>query len=451
MMVNEAPYLTNRMVLLLMWAVFVLCLCADRLQCQNNGWRSMCIGRLAYRCSSEWCRSSVITPTSVSLASSCAGKGNAVVLIALVEVGPSVVSRRGESIIKYMADELRRQIDAGEFQRAVRLTFAAPHLVPDNTGDDARTSLTELFREKASLRAIFDVPRNQTRYVVVNDVVPLPAVDGLGGFNYTTWEEAVDAALPVSKVDDASQLPRYFPNLYAKVAVLSNERAARAAPPSSKQCDALIVVVCTIVHPLASVRSVWQTPRNAGAQLSLGHDYVRGAVTRYVMTCRKFLRNVHGVYYLQYESRLPAWTFTAEMLGGAGEEPSMIAAINATAEGVPALSNTSSLAAAFCTPANATAPSALLQPCERACQIYGRIASDLVASDRSISSRPFEKHPQFSSFSATYNCYYEVLSAQGAAAINGTFDAKTVSRLFDDCLHLSPVGGRAYARCLLRR
>ncbi|CAG9576320.1 hypothetical_protein [Leishmania major strain Friedlin] len=451
MMVNEAPYLTNRVVALLMLTVFVLCLCADRLQCQNNGWRSMCIGRLAYKCSSEWCRSSVITPTSVSLASWCVGKGNAVVLIALVEVGPSVVSRRGENISKYMADELRRQMDAGEFQRAVRLTLAAPRLAPDSAGDDARSSLTELFREKASLRAIFDIPRNQTRYMVVNDVVPLPAVDRLGDFSYTTWEEAVDAALPVSKVDDASQLPHYFPNLYAKLAAFSNERAASAAPPSSKQCDVLVVVVCTIAHPLASVRGMWQTPRDAGAQLSLGHEYVRGAVTRYLMTCRKLLRNVNGVHYLQYESRLPAWAFTAEVLGGQREEPSIIAATNATAHWVRALGKTSSFAAAFCNPANATATSAPLPPCEQACRIYGRIASDLVAGDRSIARESFETHHQFRSSSSTYNCYYEVLSAQGEAAINGTFDAKTVLRVFDDCLHLSPVGSRAYARCMLRR
>ncbi|CAJ04713.2 LOW QUALITY PROTEIN: conserved hypothetical protein [Leishmania major strain Friedlin] len=451
MMVNEAPYLTNRVVALLMLTVFVLCLCADRLQCQNNGWRSMCIGRLAYKCSSEWCRSSVITPTSVSLASWCVGKGNAVVLIALVEVGPSVVSRRGENISKYMADELRRQMDAGEFQRAVRLTLAAPRLAPDSAGDDARSSLTELFREKASLRAIFDIPRNQTRYMVVNDVVPLPAVDRLGDFSYTTWEEAVDAALPVSKVDDASQLPHYFPKLYAKLAAFSNERAASAAPPSSKQCDVLVVVVCTIAHPLASVRGMWQTPRDAGAQLSLGHEYVRGAVTRYLMTCRKLLRNVNGVHYLQYESRLPAWAFTAEVLGGQREEPSIIAATNATAHWVRALGKTSSFAAAFCNPANATATSAPLPPCEQACRIYGRIASDLVAGDRSIARESFETHHQFRSSSSTYNCYYEVLSAQGEAAINGTFDAKTVLRVFDDCLHLSPVGSRAYARCMLRR
>ncbi|GET89406.1 hypothetical protein, conserved [Leishmania tarentolae] len=451
MAINETPHLTNRVVALLMVAVFILCLCADRLQCQNNRWRSMCIGRLAYECSSEWCRSLVVTPTSISWEKSCVGKGDAVVLIALVEVGPSVVSRRGSNISGYMADELRQQIDTGKFQRAVQQTLAAPDVVSDSTGHDARTSLTQLFREKVSFRAIFGIPRNRTRYMVVNDVVPLPEVDALRSLKYTTWEEAVDAALPVSKVDDASQLPRYFPNLYDKLMRLSNERTASTAPSSWKKCDALIVVVCTIAHPLASVRSVWQTPQKAATQLSVGHEYVRGAVTRYLMTCRKSLRYVHEVYYLQYESRLPAWAFTAGVVGDQPDGPLVITATNATAGRAPAPNNISSLAAALCAPANASTPPASLPACEQTCQMYGDIAADLISSDRSIFQKAFEKHLQLSSSFPAYNCYYEVLAEQGEAPINGTFDTNVVARVFDDCLHLSPAGGRAYARCLLRR
>ncbi|CAJ1028137.1 hypothetical protein Q4I30_004753 [Leishmania utingensis] len=449
MAVKEAPYLTNCVVLLLMLAVFALCLCADRLQCQNNGWSSMCIGKLAYRCSSEPCRSYVSTPTRISRESSCVGKGDAVVLIALVEVGPSVVSERGKRISHYMADELRRQVDAGEFQRAVRQTLITRRFIPGNSEDDARRGLVELFREKEALQAILDISRNHTRYTVVNDAVPLPAVDGTDNFRYTTWSEAVNAALPVSKLDDASQLPRYFPNLFGKLVELGDERAASTASSSSKKCDALVVVVCTIAHPLASVRLVWQTPWNAGTELSMGHEYVRGAVTRYLMTCRQSLRYVNEVYYFQYVSRLPALAFTAGALNDRREEP-FIAAPNATAGRVPAPNNSFSFAAEFCNAVNATAPSMPLRPCGQTCEIYSRIEPDLISGDYNLFRASLRKYSSFTSTSSTYNCYYEVLSTLGGTAIKGTFDTKMVSRVFDDCLHFSPEGGRAYAKCLLR-
>ncbi|KAG5476619.1 hypothetical protein CUR178_03791 [Leishmania enriettii] len=447
MTVQEAPHLTSRGVVLLMLAVFVLCLCADRLQCQNNGWQSMCIGKLAYKCSCERCRSSVSTPTSLSLSSSCAGKGDAVVLIAMVEVGPSLVSRRGKNMSEYMADELRRQMDAGDFQRAVLQSVIGHHDILGDEESDARTSLTEMFPAKEALRAILDVPRKQTRYMVVSDAVPLPIVDGLGDYDYFTWEEAVDAALPVSKTDDASQLQRYFPNLYAKLASLGNERAAGAASSSSKGCDALVVVVCTVAHPLASVRSVWQTSWNAGKQLSIGHDYVRGAVTRYLMTCKKLLRYVHGVYYLQYEPRMPALAFTVGARGGQPKEPFRNSGAAVRAAIVPKLDN-ASFAKAFCSAAGATASSASPQLCEPACEIYGRIERDLVSVDHSLLDG-FVRGMGIRS-SARHNCFHEVLSLQAEGPTNGTFSADTLSRVFDDCLRLSPDGARAYAACLLR-
>ncbi|KAG5476350.1 hypothetical protein LSCM1_04052 [Leishmania martiniquensis] len=445
---SEAPPLTNRVVVLLMLAVFALCLCADRLQCQNNGWQSVCIGKPAYRCSSEWCRSYVRTQKSLSFSSSCAGKGDAVVLIAVVEVGPSAVSQRGINISEYMVEELRRQMETGHFQHAVRQSVAGHHLILGDDGNDTRTSLTKMFRAKEELRVIVDIPRRRTRYMAVSDAVPLPMVDGLGDYHYVTWEEAVNVALPVSKVDDASQLPRYFPNLYAKLASLSNGRAASLAPSASKECDALVVVVCTVLHPLASVRSVWQTPWNTEKGLSMGHDYVRGAVTRYLMTCRKALRYVHEVQYFQVDSRLPALAFAAVARKGRHEEPIGNSAAEVSARMVAKLAD-ASLVEAFCTAVNVTAPSSSPPHlCRQACQIYTRIGSDLVSGDQSLLDS--SAWGRGISSPVRHNCYYEVLAAQGKGSASGTFSTHTLSRVFDDCLRLSPDGARDYANCLLR-
>ncbi|KAK7201170.1 hypothetical protein NESM_000178200 [Novymonas esmeraldas] len=449
MAVNEAPRLTTRVVVLLMVAVFLLCLLADRLQCSNNGWQEMCIGRAPYKCDSTWCYSSVNTPSDM-WRWSCGFKGEAVVVFAFVEVGPSLVSARGRNLSDYMAEELRDHIRSGNFAQQVKSAYTSKETAPRQDFDsDGKNSFFYMLLRARALHQLISAPRKVMRYVVVNDVVALPAVREVDNYTYDTWSDAINDVLPVSARENALQLSRYFPNLYRELETVNNQRAVTPGSPASKRCDTVIVVVTTLTHPLADVRGVWQTPWHASSDLLQGHWLVRGAVTRYLSTCRRMLKHVHDVSYIGLQSRLPAWTFTLRKDSSTLADPALLLRVATAAVPVTQSTDASLPTSTLCTASSAASTPTSLQACTRACHLYGKIARDLAVIDGQSYERDYWSMDRETWAEHDRNCFFDALYRNTTTHTNGTFGIDVASRVFDDCFHLSPDGGRAYARCML--
>lgn len=443
MAVNEAPRLTPRVVALLMVGVFVVCLCADRMQCVNNGRQSMCIGKTPYSCDYEYCRESVSTPTTVSSSTSCMGKGDAVVIVALVEVGPSVTSPRSASITSHMADELRKRVNSGAFLSDARKAVGrASGDLPDTT---AAALPIEVLVSDYAARWLIRVPRARTRVVVTHDAVPLLPVDNAtAGFAYTSWEEAVNTALPVSRRSKAAQLPQYFPGLYAALQNVSEERAASTASAAVRACDSVVLLVGILVHATAAVQTVWQTPWNANEDLRSGASHVTGAVTRYLMTSRGALKYVQRVQYYQYSIGLPEWRFECRNPAPTSREPGVV--VPAAAAAAASENGTATGASEVCAPQNATFSSAT---CQSVCAVHDA-HRETIAVVNAARPRRWVAGLRFGrpAYQST-NCYQAALSSLAPSGRSCAFEAETVKRVLDDCLHLSPEGARAAARCLL--
>ncbi|KPA86756.1 hypothetical protein ABB37_00831 [Leptomonas pyrrhocoris] len=456
MSVNEAPRLTMRVVVLFMMVVFFFCLLADQLQCSKNGRQRFCTGRAPYHCRYDHCREEIVLPFSASRDSTCMFKGTTEILLALIEVGPSLVSERGSTISAYMAEELRGRINASSFPRPVK---------NGNAGRKARSywnsiyvsPVDEYYRLSRKLEETWRTPGYATRFTVSNDVIPLPLYQHGSPLAYTLWTDAVEAVLPTSSRDDPTQLKRHFPNLY--VAFDAAVARRKRSTTENAACDSINIIVYILVSPLASVREVWELPESAKQAFSEAYRCVAGAVTRYLSTNKRLFKYLSGVKYVYFFVPPPSRQFIQGVLpketkfsptdavGVSSEAPKQLltadnALVMAVAD-VPA-------SLAFC---NASTSAAHTTQCTQGCRNYDVLNSRAAAVSASFSDTIRETTETYSSFYAAsslyHNCYFDVLSGGEPPMGNGTFGAGAEAIMFDDCLHLSPDGGKAFATCLL--
>jgi hypothetical protein len=447
MAVNEAPRLTTRVVLLLMIAVFFLCIVADQFQCSKNGRQHFCTGRPPYRCENNFCRETVSGLTDGRYRVSCKFHGTSEVILAFVEVGPSLVSERGANISDYMVAEVRDLINTSGFPRVT------------NTSKNRRTShdtfyaLDDYNRLSESLQGLKAMPPDTTQLTVVNDVIPLPLYQHGEPQRYLNFDEAIDAVLPISKLDNATQLQRHFPRLYHALDAAVRRRKKNTA--ESAKCDSIHVVVYILVSPLASVRDVWGSNQGFRAIISRGNALVAGAVTRYISTNERLLKFLNDVQFAYLHLPMPSRQFSPSSLSkklyveeedfrrGALQDPNDVA----HAVQVPVTDVHASVA--FCNAShNESRASACLQACGRYDKFSSLVAN--IEADRFDARHYGVFETTCASSAVHHNCYFEILQSTSSLQENGTFSLLAESEMFDDCLHLSPAGGRAFASCLLR-
>ncbi|KAF5222319.1 hypothetical protein ECC02_004600 [Trypanosoma cruzi] len=97
MVVNEAPWLTRRLEIVFMIAMFLICLLSDGLKCKNGN-AFFCIGGSSAMCERDanafWCDDMVLPPTpgDDTARCDCTAHNNSLLLVHMVEVGPSLTS-----------------------------------------------------------------------------------------------------------------------------------------------------------------------------------------------------------------------------------------------------------------------------------------------------------------------------------------------------------------------
>ena len=448
MAVDEAPWLTTRVVAFLMVVVFFLCLAADQFQCSKNGRQYFCSGKAPYYCDWAYCREGLSKKPHFCRTETCMYKGTAEVIFAFVEVGPSLVSEHGKTVSAYMAEELRTQIDSGSF--------------PSVVSDDERTNhnnimkqpstlvVDEFYKLSNSLWRLRRIPPYVTRYFVANDVVPLPLYQHRSPYHYLTWDEAVAAVLPTSKVDNATQLKAYFPNLHANLSAAVARRRANAAN-STAACDSVSLVVYTFLSPLASVRTAWDFHDSSMYHIDTAYSLVAGAVTRYITTNRRIWKHLDEVIYAHLYVSLPSRQFKAVSNRVFAHETELapeklpLTANDAVAMAAKDLS----ASLAFC---NATTNASRATECLQRCEHFLAFSSTAARVDPILSENSQRYYYYgIGAYSPLYrNCYFYILGNGSAPFDNGTFGVREEARLFDDCLHLSPAGGKALASCLLQ-
>ncbi|KPI85047.1 hypothetical protein ABL78_5885 [Leptomonas seymouri] len=453
MIINEAPWMTRRVVVLLMAGVFALCLIADQLQCSKNGRQTYCTGSTPYHCNHACCRERVSVPTAVSQNPSCRFRGTAEVLLSIVEVGPSLVSERGRAVSAYMAEELRERINATSFTP----TFANQTVNIDFRYDRYQDfyAVDEYYKLSRTLQTIRKIPRNTTRYTVANDVIRLRMYEGGRPSQYRNWVEAVEAELPTSRLNNPKQLQVYFPNLYHMLDAAVTRRKKNTA--ANAKCDAIVLVVYTMLSPLASVRAVWETPEPSLTSVGVGYNWVAGAVTRYISTNKRLLRYVNEVRHVYLYVPPPSRQFklyapSKRIPNNFESAPSSAGKLTLTTENAvtKAVSDMRD-SLAFC---RASTDALRTTGCLLGCRDYNVFSSLAATLEMSLAAAIRGQNGTYSAddaASAVYrNCYFEVLSGGRPPLGDGTFGIDAEANLFDDCFHLSPAGGKAFASCLLK-
>lgn len=445
MTVNEAPRLTTRVVALLMLVVFLMCLAADQLQCTKNGRQYYCSGRTPYHCTTSYCREKVTTSVSTSMSESCRFAGTAEVVLAVVEVGPSLVSSRGKRVSAYMAEELTNLTRQKGFPTPAETNEEAGECNPWSYPLCRAHLVKEYYKLSRTLNASQNrVPRNVTLHTVTTDAIDLPLHQHGRDFSYVSWSDAVEAVLPTSKVENSTQLAAYFPNLYNALDAAVQRRKASTA---NSRCDTTHVVVYIVASPLASVRALWQRPKAAREEISEGYSMISGAVTRYLTTNRRIMKYLNDVRYAFLYVPPPARQFRARY----GALHMRSGTYNFTDTSVLTAAVTNSTAAlAFC---GAGGNTDWAKQCRQGCQSYPELSAVSAAVDGFIETSGWGGGGVISASmaaSSVYaNCYFNILSGGVPVPENVTFDPSVEAKFFDDCSHLSPAGGRALASCLL--
>lgn len=434
MAVDEAPWLTRKMVLLFMAAVFFFCYVADRQQCEHNGRTTLCIGEPTYRCLFSFCDDAVPLVTPPSLSADCRGVGETLLLVDVVEVGPSLTATGVPRLSTTMAGLLERE-----------LKDAQPASL--NESLTRLPSLLKVLERPSSIFSANFTPRNTTRVVVVNDVVDLAEPDGNAkatSSGTSSWRSQVEKRLPIFYRKDPLALVERFPQLREALESHVKRRGVvgeKAGTIGSINCNMLQIVFYLVVAPGVNLTWTERDANGGSTPLFNGHVRVQQAISHYLSNSYRYLRYVSGVSFIVLPVSYPAHQFAAAGPPEIQQTLELSTAIAISAE--MNLSLASQTASTICH----SGVEQNREQCILSCSTHEAQSAMAHHSSNTLYEKFSYKSLTSNTLSVAYaNCYYAILTGKETSENETT---SGVSDLFADCTHLTSTGAERFSKCLL--
>ncbi|RNF27269.1 uncharacterized protein Tco025E_00460 [Trypanosoma conorhini] len=427
MPVNEAPWLTRRVEVVFMIVTFLICLASDGLKCKNGG-VAPCIG------GSSPCERDVNAPSCDDVVTpvvwrddkercACVARGDARLLLHVVEVGPSLPpTRSGGS-------------GGHSLERLPIAALVASALKNRSGGVAASSARGGIFGASlfAPLRSEVGLAPSTTGPCAANtsSLKVSYSFDTLLIRPLSSLLRDTESVIPFK--NDFFAIQRHLPRLQRVFEQLFSQKA-RAAAPTRDACSNVHLVILLMVMPGSDASWVNGNPMDIATTLFDAHTYVKKTLTRYLRNKPRYTRLLSSIWYVGVPVGFPVHCGTPDSASDATAPPLRSAydvegRKNASVSSAAVVRNITS---AFC-----RAEDANFEVCRAMCQHYEQQVAAYQVANNGLQQIAEEKGGRVGmrSFFLPYRDHFHT--------------ALSTRRLYwRDCLQLSRKGDVAVAKSI---